>query len=49
MKRSQSEQRKPPKRHCKRPTLKPTDMGIFGNFPEEINQVSPQIFQCSTK
>ena len=40
MKRSQNERRKPPKRHCKRAILHYTDMGLFGNFPEEINQVS---------
>ncbi|KAL5254446.1 hypothetical protein ACHWQZ_G014029 [Mnemiopsis leidyi] len=38
MKRSQAEQRKNPKRLCKRATLKPTEMGMFISFPEEITQ-----------
>jgi hypothetical protein len=39
MKRGQIEQRKNPKRLCKRATARPTGMGIFSSFPEEITQV----------
>ena len=39
MKRGQIEQRKNPKRLCKRATTKPTEMGQLSGFPEEITQV----------